>query len=185
MRSDIERWEAKYRDANPNPAFAPDPILVEYARLLDRRGTALDVACGVGQNAIYLAERGYDAVALDGSLTGVRYGQEHARSRGVSVRFVVIDLDQYTPRANAFDLVLVVRYLNRALIPALKRSLKPNGLIIYKTFNVNYRKEHRTFQREYLLDPGELARLFEDFHCLATNDSPTLSESQTFWIGHR
>ena len=185
MRSDIERWETKYRDANPNPAFAPDPILIEYARLLDGRGTAVDVACGVGHNAIYLAERGYEVFALDGSARGLRYGQAHARSRRLTVQFAVVDLDRYTPPANVFDLVLVARYLNRDLIPALKRGLKPDGLVIYTTFNVNYHKERPTFHREYLLELGELARLFQDFHCLATNDSAALSESQTFWIGRK
>lgn len=185
MLSDIERWDAKYRDANPNPTFAPDPILIEHARLLDGRGTALDLACGVGHNAIHLAQRGYAVYALDGSARGLRYGQAYARARALSVQFAAVDLDRYTPPANAFDLVLVVRYLNRDLIPALKHSLTPNGLVIYKTFNVNFQQERPTFNREYLLERGELARLFEGFRCLATNDAPALSESQTYWIGRK
>lgn len=185
MQTDIERWDAKYRDANPNPAFTPDPILIDHAPLLDGRGMALDVACGVGQNAIYLAERGYRVVALDGSLAGLRYGREHARKLGSSVQFAAIDLDRFTPPQDYFSLILVVRYLNRALIPALKASVKQGGVLVYKTFNINHQKQRPTFHPDYLLALGELAAAFNDFQCLATNDSATLADSQTYWIGRR
>jgi len=185
VRSDVDRWDAKYRDTNPNPTFAPDVILTEHAALLDGRGAALDVACGVGHNAIYLAQRGYDTLGLDASAVGLRYGRDYARARALPVQFAAVDLDRFAPPPDRFDLILVVRYLNRALIPGLKRGLRRGGLFMYKTFNVNYRNQHPTFNLDYLLAPGELAALFDDFRCIATNDAPTLVESQTYWIGRR
>ena len=185
MRVDIDRWDQKYKDANPNPTFEPDPILVVNAVLLDGQGTALDVACGVGHNAIFLAQRGYDVVAIDGSLSGLRYGRAVLQNTKLPVSLVVADLEALSLPMDFFSLVLVVRYLYRPLIAQLKRALRPGGLIIYKTFNVNYQRERPAFHPDYLLEPGELATIFADFELIATNDSQHLVDSTTFWIGRR
>ena len=73
MQQDVERWNRKYSKGNPNPDFEPDSLLKRYVPLLDGKGIALDVACGVGHNAIFLAKRGYDVIAIDGSVTGLNY----------------------------------------------------------------------------------------------------------------
>lgn len=185
MRSDLERWNQKYRGGNPHPDFAPDPILVTHAHLLHGAGTALDVACGVGHNAIYLAQRGYQVVAVDGSLNGLSYCREALRGKNLRVDLVNADLEQFTPPPNFFDVVLVIRYLHRPLIAPLKSAVKPGGLIIYQTFNVNYLRERPVFNHDYLLKAGELAGLFADFTPIATNDTPNVTESLSYWIGTR
>jgi len=185
MRDDIVRWNQKYREGNPNPGFEPDPILKDHSNLLDGKGTALDLACGVGHNAIYLAARGYRVIAVDGSITGLRYCREAIRGKTLPISLIAADLDHFTLPNGYFDLVLVVRYLYRPLIPQIKRTLKPNGLLIYKTFNINHHHEHPGFNKEYLLRHGELKKSFSEFHLLATNDSGRLQDNLTYLIARK
>jgi tellurite methyltransferase len=182
MQTDIERWNRKYRTGNPNPDFVPDPLLVRCAPLLPAPGLALDVACGVGHNALFLARKGYEVIAVDGSETAIGYARAHLRGTDLKVHLVVADLERFTPPPARFDLVLVMRFLHRPLIAPLQRALKPGGLFIYQTFNTNYVRDRPDFRREFLLQPGELIARFQDFEILDSNDSPGLGEPQTFVI---
>jgi tellurite methyltransferase len=184
-RADRERWNRKYAAGNPHPDFAPDPILTQYAQLLDGNGWALDVACGVGHNALYLARRGYDVLAVDGSLAGLQYGRAAAHAVSRPVHFVAADLDHFAPPPERFSLVLVVRFLSRPLLPRLKEALVPGGLMIYQTFNLNWRRANPAFNPDYLLAPGELAEAFGDFEVIATNDAMDIADDLTYWIGRR
>lgn len=184
-KPDRERWERKYAAGNPNAAFVPDPLLVRHAQLFNGDGWALDAACGVGQNAIWLAQRGYEVLAVDGSLAGLRYGREANAGADVRVHFVAADLDRFVLLEDTFALIIVFRYLDRALVPRLKRAVVPGGLIVYETFNVNRLRSAPQMTRSYLLDPGELARLFADFDAIETNDTPTVREELSHWIGRR
>ena len=184
MREDIERWDKKYADAIPHPD-EPDPILAEYRNLLDGQGRALDVACGMGHNAMYLARLGYQVVAIDGSMVGLRHCRKALCQTDLPVSLVAMDLDSFAPPPEYFDLVIVVRFLDRLLIPRLKDALHAGGLLLYKSFNRNLLVERPEFNPDYLLEPGELAERFEDFRCIATNDSEAISETQTYWIGRK
>lgn len=184
-RADRERWDAKYASGNPNAAFAPDPLLIRHADLLTGNGLALDVACGVGQNAIWLSRQGYDVIAVDASLTGLRYGREIVAASDLHVQFVAADLDRFALPHDTFALIIVFRFLDRALVPQLKRALIPGGLIVYQTFNINRLRATPQMARRYLLEPGELAQMFADFDLVETNDTTGINEEMSYWIGRR
>ena len=183
--ADRKRWDRKYAAGNPHPDFVPDPILTQYAQLLDGNGWALDVACGVGHNALFLARRGYEVLAVDGSPVGLQYGRAAARDRALPVHFVAADLDRFAPPPHCFNLILVMRFLIRPLLPLLKEALAPGGLMIYQTFNLNWRRTNPAFNPDYLLAPGELAKAFSDFEIIATNDGMDIADDLTYWIGRR
>lgn len=184
-RADQERWNRKYAAGNPNPAFTPSPLLVQYAHLLDGKGMALDIACGVGQNAVFLADRGYEVIGVDGSLVGLRHCREAAACTPRRIHLVAADLDRFVfPRA-AFALVIVFRFLNRALFAGIRQAVAPGGLVVYETFNVNRLRASPDMNRSYLLEPGELAGAFAGFETLVTNDAPGITTELTHWIGRR
>jgi SAM-dependent methyltransferase len=183
--SDRSRWETKYTAGNPNPGFVPDPLLVQHKRLLDGKGWALDVACGVGQNAIYLAQRGYEVVAVDGSLAGLRHCRAALAGSSLRVHLVAADLDRFVLPRDKFALVVVFRFLDRQLIPKLKEVVVPGGLIIYQTFNVNRLRATPQMTRSYLLELSELASMFADFETIETNDTPDNRAELSHWIGRR
>ncbi len=185
MQHDVERWNLKYRAANPNPDFEPDPLLKNHADLLDGKGAALDIACGVGHNAIFLAKRGYDVMAVDGSETGLNYCRAAIRNTPLRIQLVVADLERIVLPRDHFDVALVFRYLYRPLIAQIKSALKPGGLVIYKTFNSNHLRARPDFKREYLLERGELREWFSDFETIETNDSPQLADGLSYLIGRK
>lgn len=178
MNPDIVRWNEKYRAAAPGGFGTPDELLVAHRSLLSDRGRALDVACGAGANALFAAEHGYRVVGVDASIEGLKIARRRSRERELEVDFVNVDLQSYRPPPFGFDLLLVFRYLNRDLFPALEETLRPGGLMFYKTFNRNHLREKPGFNPEYLLEPGELKRCFSGLEVLAaSNDDSQAPES--------
>jgi tellurite methyltransferase len=184
-RKDRDRWEKKYAAGNPHAAFTPDPLLTQQRHLLSGKGWALDLCCGVGQNAIFLAEQGFDVLALDTSLTALRYCRAAGAGKHLPLHLVVADVDQFALPADAFALIIVFRFYDRQLIPAIKQALKPGGLIIYQTFNLNRLRSTPHMNRHYLLEPGELQRVLGDFEKIASNDTADIGEELSYWVGRR
>lgn len=183
MKSDIERWNRKYAAADSAPEV--EPLLLDYRCLLNGKGSALDVACGRGQNTVYLASLGFEVMGIDGSLVGLRHCQRALERSGLKAGLIAADLEEFPLPHDRFDVVLVVRFLDRALIPSLKETLKPDGLLIYATYNRNVLHRRPTLNKCFVLELGELLDLFADFRIIATNDSKGLAEETTYLIARR
>ena len=133
------------------------------------------MACGMGQNALWLAERGYRTTAIDISPVALARGKAEAEARGLTVNFVQADLDNYTPPQEAFDLVVVFRFLNRRLLPAIEASLRPGGWLFYRTFNTRRLEKDPDIAPEYLLEVGELAQAFSGLELVESKDEGEVS----------
>ena len=96
-----------------------------------------------------------------------------------------MDLDQAQLPQQHFNLVIVFRYLNRALFPQLIDCLRPGGLLIYKTFNLNHLAKRKDFNKSFLLQHGELSEHLNALRLVATNDSADNEESTTRFLGRR
>ena len=102
---DASDWDARYAETGLLWSAQPNRFLVaEVAGLAP--GTALDVACGEGRNAVWLASRGWKVTAVDHSPVGIGKGREMAQAAAVEVEWVVADVTTYRA-PNAFDLVAV------------------------------------------------------------------------------
>jgi SAM-dependent methyltransferase len=121
-----EEWNARYRAGEFS--MEPAPLLVEAVRDVPA-GRALDLACGAGRNAIFLAERGWDVIAIDGAAEAIRL----LRERNTTIDARVIDLEQ-TERIPfddaSFDLVAILYFLHRPLFAEARRVLRTGGLLI-------------------------------------------------------
>ena len=113
---DSASWDRRYDGSELVWTAEPNRFLVAETETL-APGRAIDLACGEGRNAVWLAERGWQAVGADFSEVGLRKARELADSRGVTVEWVAADLLDYHPDPRAFDLVLVF-YLQ---VPASER----------------------------------------------------------------
>ena len=168
-RKDRLHWDERFR-AGDHPKTEPDPFLTqleEYAELLPERPRALDVACGAGRNAVRLAEKGWRVTACDLSLEGLRQAQHLARERGVRLDLFCHDLETAVLPAGCFDVIVCFFFLERKLFPALKAALRPNGLIVYKTYTVDERRfRDRPMHELHLLRHQELLAQFRDFRVL-------------------
>ena len=114
---DSASWDRRYEGRDLVWTAEPNRFLVAETETL-APGRAIDLACGEGRNAVWLAEHGWQAVGADFSEVGLQKARELANARGVSVEWVAADLLEYRPEPQAFDLVLVF-YLQ---VPAGERQ---------------------------------------------------------------
>lgn len=111
-----EDWDRRYAERELVWSAGPNRFLVTETQELPP-GRALDLACGEGRSALWLAERGWRVTAVDYSGVALEKARRIAERRGVEVEWVLADLLDYEPEAGAFDLVLVL-YLH---VPADER----------------------------------------------------------------
>jgi tellurite methyltransferase len=124
----LEQWNARYL-AGERGESKPSPLVIEAAAALPG-GRALDLACGAGRNALFLAKNGWDVVAIDGSAEAIRVVKQRAKRVGVKLETHVVDLESALPLAfddASFDLVTIVLYLQPELIAEARRLLREGG----------------------------------------------------------
>ena len=128
------KWDQRHGQAE-SPG-QPARVLAENRHLLPAAGEALDLACGLGANALLLAEAGLQVTAWDLSPVAVQRLSELARERGLTgLRAEVRDLLAAPPMASSFDVIVCSHFLERALMPALATALRPCGVLFYQTFS--------------------------------------------------
>ncbi|CAI2717636.1 Methyltransf_25 domain-containing protein [Nitrospina watsonii] len=162
---DKEKWDAKYEAKECLAGRAPCEWLVEQAPRLTGGGKALDIAMGEGRNALYLAQRGYDVTGIDVSDIAIDRAHRLAEEKNLNIQGIVADLDHYEVAENAYDVIVCFYFLDRNLFDAIRRGLRPGGLLIYETFNEDYLK-YSQFKPDWVLAPNELLQRFGDWHIL-------------------
>jgi SAM-dependent methyltransferase len=163
-REDSERWDRKHAAASPSIG-APSAVLLTCESRLPRTGRALDVACGLGANALHLAARGLVVDAVDVSGVALARLAAAARAARLEVRIRPVRMDLDAPAfgaaaAGAYAVVLCLSFLDRRLLPLLPTLLAPSGWLLFEAFHAGYRARRPEFRREWLLDRGEAARAF-------------------------
>lgn len=154
-----QKWDAIYRQRKkdtPSPAL----MLSAYAHLLPTKGSALDLACGLGGNSFFLAKKGLDVDAWDISTVAIEHINSTARLSHIKAS--VVDLSQATFPANKYDVIAVSRFLDRELIPQLLTALKPSGLLFYQTFTLEKTANEGPSNPNFLLKKTELLSLFSE-----------------------
>ncbi len=162
--TDRIRWDAVYKQRNRNAYPAPDALLLDYTPPPppSRERRALDLACGVGQNGIWLAEQDYLVDLMDISRVALARARAEMASRNLrNVNVFQFDLDDMDLDEETYHLICVFRYLKRDFMRKLKAAVIPGGRVIYETFNLHYLEVVPGFNRDFLLEPGELAALFD------------------------
>ena len=155
--SSIQRkWDNHYAQAHVG---APARVLSENAYLLPESGEALEVACGMGGNAVFLAQHGLDVHAWDISQVAVKKLQEYALSEKLTLIAEVRDSVQDAPAENSFDVIVVSHFLDRTLMPLLINALKPDGLLFYQTFSKLKVDDSGPSNPDFLLGDNELLSL--------------------------
>ena len=167
MKTDQKRWDKRFGTKEFALGREPNPFLKRYIHFLPK-GKALDMATGEGRNAVFLAQHGFEVDAVDISEKGLKKTRKLAREIGVKVNALLVDLVNYQIEKGRYDLIANFYFLNRRLIPEIRKGLKKGGKVIFET----YLLEHRTLaaggprQAKYFLKPNELLRLFKNFRIL-------------------
>ena len=130
---DALRWDQRYADKND--AGNACRALSENLHLLPHTGQALDLACGLGANALLLARQGLDVQAWDISAIALNKLQHKAQQQGLQIQCQQRDLRTQTAAPHSFDVIVVSYFLEREIMPALVEALRPDGLLYYQTFS--------------------------------------------------
>lgn len=167
MKSDQERWDKKYQGEEFAYGKKPNAFLKKHLSSLEK-GVALDLASGEGRNAVFLAQAGWKVDAVDISPVGVRKARRLAKEAGVRINFRQADLDFYPIAKEKYDLISILYFWDRRLIPRIKRGLKKGGRILFETytFETLFRGLEGPREAKYLLKANELLDLFRDFRVL-------------------
>lgn len=167
--SDAERWDERYRSGEAPEE--PNSFLWEHHHLLTEHSEVLDIACGAGRNAIYLARLGHTVTGVDYSVEGLRIAEQRAQAAGVDLALVPADLDTWMPPQASFDLITCFYYLNRSIWQRLSDALRPNGLIMIETFTTAQLAFNPKINPAFLLQPGELAATFAGWQILISREA--------------
>jgi 2-polyprenyl-3-methyl-5-hydroxy-6-metoxy-1,4-benzoquinol methylase len=167
--SDRIKWDARHAVA-PDHDDGPAEVLDAYSHLLPRAGRALDIACGRGANALFLAQRGLETVAWDISAVAIEALKVRARRLNLAIEAEQRDVVEKPPPASSFDVIVVSRFLDRSLIPALIAALQPAGLVFYQTFLRDAATTEGPRNPEYRLGSNELLTLFAPLRVLAYHE---------------
>ncbi|QKT03499.1 class I SAM-dependent methyltransferase [Ectothiorhodospiraceae bacterium 2226] len=165
-----EKWDERYRRKG-GELGSPARVLRDHAHLLPEHGLALDLACGLAANAFFLAEHGLTTHAWDISEVAVERVRELAAQRGVTVHANIRDVTVAPPAPASFDVIVVSRFLERDLAPALVAALRPGGLLFYQTYTRTRASdpevEEGPTNPQFRLGDNELLRLFAPLRVLA------------------
>ena len=125
-------------------------------------GRALDVACGLGRHAIFLAGLGWQVTAVDSSRTGIEIMKQRAAESGVEIDVHIADLerDEFQIAAESYDLICDFYYLQRNLFPQLRAGLKRGGTFVGAIHLISNDPAEETRNPAFLLEPGELRAEF-------------------------
>ncbi len=137
------------------------------AALLPAGAEVLDVACGHGRHARWLAERGHTVCAVDRDAAALN---SLVGCAGVEPLQVDLERGIWPFAQRQFDAVVVTHYLWRPLWPHLQQALRPGGVLIYETFSQGHERFGRPSRPDFLLQRGELLRAFSDLQIVAYED---------------
>ena len=155
----LKKWNQRHSDPEVRPRAAE--VLSQNQHLLPARGWALDLACGLGGNALLMARAGLEVAAWDLSPVAIERLRTVAEEQGLTnLHPGIRDLSSAPLPRNAFDVISVGYFLDRALIQPIIRSLKPGGLVFYQTFTRVSTSGLGPSNPDFRLADNELLRLF-------------------------
>jgi SAM-dependent methyltransferase len=166
---DRRRWDERYASQKPASVGAVEPpgALAGHADEFPTTGRALDLACGQGIGAVWLAQRGLDVLALDISPVAIAQARDLAERSGVGdrCRFEVVDLDDGLPPGPPVDVILCHKFRDRRLDHAIIERLAPGGLLAIAALS-----EVGAAPGPFRAVAGELPAAFADLNVVAAGE---------------
>jgi SAM-dependent methyltransferase len=168
-REDRRRWDERYTSQGPalTGVVEPPGVFATYAEAFPTTGRALDLACGQGRGAVWLARRGLDVWGLDVSTVAIAQARDLAERSGVAdrCRFDVVDLDEGLPDGPTVDVILCHKFRDRRLDQAIIGRLAPGGLLAIAALS-----EVGATPGPFRAAAGELAAAFADLNLVGAGE---------------
>ncbi len=159
-------WDERYRRGEQRDA-APAPLVVSAVAGVPP-GIALDLACGPGRHALFLARLGWRVTAVDRSPVAIEILQQRARELNLPMdaRVAALEAGEFVLEADAFDLICDINYLQRDLFPRIRDSVRPGGLVAAMIQMADDSPGIPPMNPEFLIEPDELRAFFTGWRIL-------------------
>ena len=163
------KWNKKYHERLRTPTEIVPNERLQSLSLYFNGGRALDWACGLGGNSLFLAKNGYDVTAIDISNVAIEFLSELASKNQLLISPQLADLTDIESvyfDEKSFDFIVVTYYLDRTIIPYLKTLLNTNGYFFMETFSLTNNNINEKISNEFKLTSNELLSIFNDSEIL-------------------
>jgi tellurite methyltransferase len=179
MTDPRQKGDERYRQNEVTPSSSDAAmVLTQNAHLLPATGSALDLACGLGANALFMAQRGLSVSAWDLSPVAIDKLQQVAAQQDLSLQLEVHDVVSQPPQPAQFDVIVVTRFLERQLVSPLMEALKLGGLLFYQTFITDKVSDRGPDRCAYRLARNELLTLFAELRILVYREEGLVGDIQ-------
>jgi SAM-dependent methyltransferase len=191
MNSEEQRahWDLKYEQGLTS-LTQPDPFFVSaYGQFVDQSfpnaGMALDLACGLGRHALWLASRHWRVSGVDLSDVAIGKLSQAALELNLNLDLSVGDAAEYKFEPTRFDLIVLFYHLDRNLFPKMVSALKPGGLLLCKMSLQWDSDERLATVRDNPLGRNELPLLVPELHVLFQEERPVRGRGVVEFIGRK
>ncbi len=154
LKRDREKWNGRYT-RHDITIPDPDPFLAENSSILGT-GIALDLAAGLGANALFMAKIGYSVDAIDISFPALSKLKAEADRLALDVQPIVADLDEYPLPRNRYDVVAIFYFFSPPILSSIQDCMKKPSLLICSTYNYRHTSIKPGFSEKYLVPRGGL-----------------------------
>ena len=171
---DREKWNQRYAEDSyrkNNPVNLVQDWLPEKPL-----GKALDVACGAGRNALFLAAAGYRVDAIDISSEGLKNARQNAAGQGLEINWIEHDLDRPFEFDRDYDVILVMWFVNLGLVTRLCGCLAPGGLLLCEEHLITDQAVIGPRTDDYRVAPGALRKAVAGLELLLYEESVETGE---------
>lgn len=170
-----EKWDHIH---TKNNSSVPVNVLVANHFLLPDKGRALDLACGLGANALFLAEQGLDVHAWDISSVALNKLKQNALKKSLEISVKQVFIEPKMLPKNTFDIIVLSHFLDRSLSNAIMESLKPSGLVFYQTYVREKIAAVGPKNPAFLLARNELLKLFQPLQTVYYRENGLVGDLQ-------
>ncbi len=191
MNSEEQRahWDLKYEQGLTS-LTKPDPFFISaygqfVAKSFPNAGVALDLACGLGRHALWLASRNWRVTVVELSNVAIGKLSQAAHELNVKLDLFVGDAAEYKFEPTRFDLIFLFYHLDRNLFPRMVSALKPGGLLICKMSLQWDPDGGLTGVSANPLVRNELPLLVPELHVLFQQERPVRGRGVVEFIGRK
>lgn len=170
-----DRWDRRYASGDYQPRRQHSALVEEAVGHLDG-GRVLVLACGAGRNALFLAAQGFEVEAVDVSAVAIEMAETEGKRRGLKVNWRVADIEDLEDAEAKYQMVTMVRFLNRDVWPVIRNALEDDGWLVMEQ-HLKTRREVAGPSDEFRVSPGELLAAFGDLRVIKYLEEYTRSET--------
>ena len=168
-QDDRDKWNKRYAEDSDRKVI-PATLLENWIEYVPR-GKALDIACGSGCNALFMARAGFDVDAVDISSEGLKKASASAQEQGLHINWIEHDLEQPCSFATDYQLIVIMWYVNLPLISRLCDCLTPGGYLICEEHLLTGIDVAGPRNPEFRVAPGQLRKVVSTLNVLLDEES--------------